>query len=345
MFFDESVKSWITASDFADEPAARAAVNAQEIGVAVIIPATFSENYLAGSPGSPVAILQDPTLTIGPTVVRDMVTSLLDGVAGGAIAFKVIGERMAADGQTFEAAVAPKVFEQYASWYADFQRALFHTPEKSALVVVSPAGSGKAAGPMQGVMGMVFAGQLIFFSFFTGAYAMNSILQESEEGTLARMFTTPTNRTAILSGKFLAVFFVVIIQGSVLLLTGRFLFNIQWGQPVAIALSLVGQMLASVVLAVLLVSFIKTSKQDGFIFGGVLTMLGMLSGLFTTNIQMPAAFNALGNFTPQGWVLKAWKLTLAGQPAVELLVPFIVLAAMGLVMFIIGANMFRRRFA
>jgi ABC-type multidrug transport system permease subunit len=71
----------------------------------------------------------------------------------------------------------------------------------------------------------------------------------------------------------------------------------------------------------------------------------MMSGLFTTNIQMPAAFNMLGNFTPQGWVLKAWKLSLAGQPAGELLIPFIVLLVMGLVMFAIGALMFKRRFA
>src|SRR5574339_961724 len=38
MFFDDSVKSWITASDYADEPSARAAVDQQEIGIAVIVP-------------------------------------------------------------------------------------------------------------------------------------------------------------------------------------------------------------------------------------------------------------------------------------------------------------------
>jgi ABC-type multidrug transport system permease subunit len=71
----------------------------------------------------------------------------------------------------------------------------------------------------------------------------------------------------------------------------------------------------------------------------------MISGLFTTNIDMPAAFDALGNFTPQGWVLKAWRFSLSGQPAVEILLPFLVLVAMGLVMFTLGAMMFRRRYA
>lgn len=344
MFFDESVKSWLTASDYADEAAARAAVDAQEIGVAVIIPKTFTEDYLAGKTDTAITILQDPTLTIGPTVVRDMVTSLLDGVAGGGIAYKVINERMIANGKTLEPATIPTFFERYSNWYADFQRALFHTPEKAALTVKAPDVSGEMTDSVRTMMGLVMSGQLIFFSFYTGAYAMMSILQEAEEGTLERMFTTPTARTTILAGKFLAVFITVIIQGSVLLIAGHYLFKINWGEPGSLTLSLLGQMFASVGLAVLLVSFIKTTKQAGPVFGGALTMLGMLSGLFTANMKIDI-FNTMGNFTPQGWVLKAWKLSIAGQPASELIVPFTVLMVMGIVMFVIGARMFGKRFA
>ena len=43
MFFDESVKSWIAASDYADEASVRAAVDRQEIGVAVVVPHNFTE--------------------------------------------------------------------------------------------------------------------------------------------------------------------------------------------------------------------------------------------------------------------------------------------------------------
>jgi ABC-2 type transport system permease protein len=194
------------------------------------------------------------------------------------------------------------------------------------------------------MIGLVMSGQLIFFSFFTGAYAMMTILQESEEGTLARMFSTPTNRTTILAGKFLAVLFTVIIQGAVLLVASHYIFKINWGETGSTLLSFFGQMFASVGLAVLLVSFIKTSKQAGPIFGGALTGLGMISGLFTTNIGIEI-FDKIGNFTPQGWVLKAWRLSLEGQPVNELIVPFVVLVVMGVVMFAIGAVMFRRRFA
>ncbi|MCL4274850.1 MAG: ABC transporter permease [Anaerolineales bacterium] len=344
MFFDESVQSWIHASDYLDAAAARAAINDREIGVAVIIPATFTEDYLAGKKSTVITILQDPTLSVGPTVVRDMVTSLLDGVAGGGVAFKVLNERVEVSGQMLDPVTIPTFFEKYSNWYADFQRALFHSPEKAALVTTSPADKADMGDPVRDIMGTVMSGQLIFFSFFTGAYAMMSILQESEEGTLARIFTTPTNRTTILAGKFLAVLLTVIIQGAVLMTAGHYLFKINWGEVGSFLLSFMGQMFASVGLAVLLVSFVSNSKQAGFVFGGALTALGMISGLFTTNINI-AAFDMMGNFTPQGWVLKAWKLSLAGQPAGELVVPFLVLTAMGIVTFAIGAMLFRRRFA
>jgi len=344
MFFDDSVKSWITATDYADEAAARDAVNNQEIGVAVIIPKTFTEDYLAGKKDTVITILQDPTLSVGPTVVRDMVTSLLDGIAGGGVAYKVVDARMTANGKTLDPVTIPAFFERYVQWYADFQRAMFHSPEKAALIAVPPAVKGDMGNSVRTLMGQVMSGQLIFFSFFTGAYAMMSILQESEEGTLARLFTTPTDRTTILAGKFLAVLFTVIIQGAVLLAAGHYLFKINWGETGSFLLSFFGQMFASVGLAVLLVSFINTSKQAGAIFGGALTTLGMISGLFTTNIKIKA-FDLMGNFTPQGWVLKAWKMSLAGSSVSELIVPFIVLVAMGLVTFAIGAMLFRRRFA
>src|SRR5512141_171506 len=46
MFFDESVKSWITAADYPDESSARLAIDKQEIGVAIIIPQDFTAQYL-----------------------------------------------------------------------------------------------------------------------------------------------------------------------------------------------------------------------------------------------------------------------------------------------------------
>jgi ABC-2 type transport system permease protein len=195
------------------------------------------------------------------------------------------------------------------------------------------------------MLGLMMAGQMVFFAFFTGAYSMMSILEENEEGTLARLFTLPLNRTTILAGKFLAVFLMLVVQGLVLLIAAHFIFKIQWGDPKMIILALLGQVIAAAGLGVLLISFVKTSRQAGPVLGGVLTALGMLGGLFTANMTMPEAFNRLAAFTPQGWVVRGWKIVLSGQPVNDMLLPLMVMLFVGLVMFIIGAFRFQRRFA
>ena len=348
MFFDESVKSWITASDYADETSARAAIDQQKIGVAILIPPNFTERYLSGAKDTPVLIVSDPTLSIGPAVVEQMVTMMVDGVAAGGIALQTIMERQQANGVEPDRAKIPAWIQRYGNWYREFQRDLFHHPDQAAFVMVAPsAGQTGNADPLQKMMGLVLAGQMIFFAFFTGAYSMMSILREDEEGTLARLFTTPTDRTSILTGKFVAVFITVILQGLVLMIAGHYAFRINWGAPAGVALALLGQVVAATGLGVLLIAFVKNTRQGGPVLGGGLTLLGMLGGLFTANIPggMPAAVNMIANFTPQGWVLKTWRMVMDGQSATDLLIPFMVMVAMGLLMFTFGAGMFRRRFA
>jgi ABC-2 type transport system permease protein len=238
------------------------------------------------------------------------------------------------------------VIEKYQAWYANFQRNLFHQPESAALVLSAPAAGSPQTTGIANLMGLVLAGQMIFFAFYTGAYAMLSILREQEEGTLARLFTTPTGRTTILAGKFLAVVLTVILQGLVLMTAGRFVFGIQWGDPAAAALALGGQVAAATGLGVLLIAFVKDTRQGGPVLGGALTGLGMLGGLFTASIpNMPEAFKALANFTPQGWALKGWNVVTSGGSAADALLPFAVCLTLGILLFAAGAVLFQRRFA
>jgi len=347
MFTDVGVTDWLTARMYPDAAAARAALDRQEIGVAVLIPAGLSAAAFSGerAPDLAVVILHDPTLNLAPQVVGGMVTALLDGVAGGRIAIQVVQERHAAHGLSLSPAQISSLIAQYQNWYTDFQRARLDHPTEAALRLVAP-GVDETAAPMSQILAATMAGQMIFFAFYTAAYAMTSILREQEEGTLARLFATPTGRTAILGGKFLAVFLTVIVQGAALMLFAGLAFGIRWGRADSALLALVAQVVAAAGLGVLLIALVKNSRQAGPVLGGGLTAFGMLGGLFTVGIQgMPAFFDVAALFTPHGWVLKGWRLALAGQPPDALLLPFLVAVGMGAAMFALGAVLFRRRFA
>ena len=345
LFFDEKVESWINPSDYADEASARAAVDKGEIGVAVIIPQDFTEHFLAGERDSQVHIISDPTMTVTPQAVQNLVAAMLDGVTGSRIAIQTISERYQVVGLQPDPAQIQSLVDRYVTWYADFQLDMNYHPDRATLVMVPSVAESASESPVQKVLGTMMAGQMVFFAFFTGAYSMMSILREDEEGTLARLFTMPVGRTSVLAGKFLAVFLMVIVQGVVLIAAAHYAFGINWGKPLAVLLALTGQVILAVGLGVLLISFVKTTKQGGPVLGGGLTALGMLGGLFTTGMSMPEAVTMLAVFTPQGWIIKTWQLVLSAQPLPELMIPFVVMMVMGIVMFAIGAMMFRKRLA
>ncbi len=346
MFNDPSVSSWLVASAAPDEATARQMVDAQKAGAAVILPANFSESMLIGKTRADVLIIQDPTLTIGPMVVKNMLVSLLDGTTAVRIALETTSARSAALGLPPDSAAVSSLISSFQGWFIDFQRALYHSEDAAVINVPPNAGAAASSNDFQRILALILAGQMIFFSFYTGAYSMMSILSEQEEGTLARQFTTPTSEATILGGKFLAVLLMVIVQAIVMLLAGKFLFHVNWGRPLSVVLAVVGQVVASTSLGVLLISFVKDSKQAGTVLGGGLTAMGMLGGLFTVAVpSMPKIFDTIGLFTPHGWVIKAWQASISGAPVSDILIPMAILLVAGLLMFAAGTAMFRKRFA
>jgi ABC-2 type transport system permease protein len=345
---DPSVSKWLEASEFTDENSARAAVANQQVGAAVIIPPNLSQTAMTGQGKAQVVIIQDPTLTIGPSVVKEMIGSFLDGITGARISISVVNERLSAHGKPLDQQGIMALAARYQEWFTDFQRGMFHSPQ-AALVMRPPASAGQSSANssnlLSQMMGPVFAGMMLFFAFFTGSYAMMSILQEDENGTLSRLFSTPTSRTAILAGKLFSVLLMVLVQSLVMIAIGTLAFRINWGAPLAITMNIIGQVAAASGLGVLLISFLKNSKQAGPVMGGGLTVLGMLGGLFSVSVKMPAGFDTLALFTPQGWAIHSWIITFAGASLSELLLPMVILLTMGIVMFIAGAAQFRRRYA
>ncbi len=320
-----------------DEATARTAVDSQKADVALIIPADFSQAVTTPGQKASVVFYQDPTLSIGPGIVKDLVNHYMDGFSGASIAADV-AMRSVPGGQN-----APGLAETVMRSYAAFLQGSDHG---AALQAIPPAGSGKQPNAGASLIGPIMAGMMILFVFFMGGNGAQSIIKEHEEGTLARLFTTPTSQLGILGGKFLAVFSTLVIQTVVLLLASALLFHISWGQPLSVLASAFGLIVCATGFGVMLMSFIKETRQTGPVLGGVLTLTSMLGGLMSNGLpNVPPVMDTISLSMPQGWAMRAMKLCLAGSPAGAVLAPTLVMIILGVVFFLIGLSLFRRRFA
>lgn len=338
---------WFSVTTAPDESAARAGVDRREAGVAVIIPADFTQIALSPEGRTSIVLVQDPTLTIGPSIIRDVIGQIVDGVAGSKIAVRAAGDALAALSQPLTADQQRTIAAQYGLWSQQVGQTL-STGQSAALTIRAPQGDAaqsSASGFGATLLAGVMAGQLIFFAFYTGAYAAQSILREDEEGTLPRLFTTPTSRAAILAGKFAGVFVIGIVQALVLIAASALIFKINWGEPLTAALVSCAMIVAAAGFGIFIISLLKNARQAGAVLGGALTVTGMLGGLFTVAVSMPEAFKIVNLFTPQGWVLKAWDMALKGGPLSELLPIVLVIIAIGAAFFALGVRRFRNRYA
>jgi len=341
----DDMKDLIEVTFAPDAEAAHAAVDSQQAQVAIVIPPDFSKQFADIEKGKAVIeFYQDPTLTIGPAIMRAILNRFLDSMAGVKIAANVFMD------ETDPSQYA--LVGQVVQGYLDTSLALSKDPEKELLNIRPAASPNKSAGQekqnlLLSIIGPIMGGMMIFYAFFTGTSTAQSILKEEEERTLPRLFTTPTRQATILIGKLLSVFMTVSVQVIVLLIAARLIFGIQWGDPLKVALVAAGIIFSASAFGIFVNSFLKTTKQGGVIFGGVLTVTGMIGMISIFAMNSPGAAALSGTVSllvPQGWAIRGLLQSMHGEPVSAVLLSFLALLGWSVVFFVVGVLRFNRRY-
>jgi len=314
--------------------AARAMVARGGAGAALVIPADFTAAMLGEVPSASAALTTDPARPLGAGVAQDIVRRALDSLSESALAARLTLQRV--DGPA-----AGSLATQAA------MRVALSAPRGATgggVVVEGPEGSSPSF--VARMAAQVMGAMMIFFVFFTGAYGASSLLREQEEGTLPRLYTTPTGAATVLAGKFLGTAVTLAVQIAVLVSASALIFGIRWGHPLPALLASAALIVAASGFGVLLLAFVRTSRQTGPMFGVVLTVTGMVGGLMTSTFtNLPAGLALASRFTPQGWAMAAWRLCLDGRGVSAMAVPLAVTAAIGVACLAVGVPLMRRRFA
>jgi len=340
----DTFADFLSVSEAATEESGRAAVTAGEAGVAIIIPANFTEAMVQGQQTAEVQLYKDPTLQLGPQIVESIVRQVLDNFAAGTIATGVAINGLLESGVALDPALMANILDQVTAANSGGGQGGPAQLVETRL----PPGFDESSNVVNEIISLIMGGMMIFFVFFTAAASIETILNEEERGTLQRLFTTPTSHRAILGGKSLAGVVTVTIQISVLMLFGRFIFGIDWGGLLPILLAIAGVVLAASGTGLFLVSLMQNTRQGGIIFGGVLTVAGMLGliPIFTSGVpNQPQSLKTISLLVPQGWAMRSLEIAHGGGAIVDILPIFAGLIAWALVLGFIGQYRLQKRFA
>jgi ABC-2 type transport system permease protein len=187
-------------------------------------------------------------------------------------------------------------------------------------VVVSSSDTDVADSPASTsrVYRSIVPGYTVLFVFFLVNIMGRSFIQERELGTLQRLQIAPISTVSIMVGKNLPFLLVSIVQTTLLLTAGIFLFGMDPGsRPWLLAPLVVCTSLAATSLGLAFAAFAKTDAQVSAWGNLIVLSTAGISGCLVPRHLMPESSQQISLITPHAWSLIAYReILVADSPAI-----------------------------
>jgi ABC-2 type transport system permease protein len=278
---DEFVRSpRLRVQKYSDVEAMRTAVRHSEVVAGVVIPPGYDAGLRAGPPAG-VEFVTDPSGQAS-LAARGPVAAGVDKQASAAGAARLA---VATAGVSFDAALSTA-------------RSL--ASAGGVTVDVSTA-NGRAPLPLG--FSYTAPSNLVLFVFITSLAAAALLVNARRLGVTRRMLATPTPASVVLLGQSASRFLTAVFQGVFILVLGRLVFGVEWGDPLAAALLVLVFALAATGAALLMGTVARTEDQAGAIGPAIGIALGMLGGCMWPLVIVPPVMRAIGHGTPHAWAM------------------------------------------
>jgi ABC-2 type transport system permease protein len=169
---------------------------------------------------------------------------------------------------------------------------------------------------------------LIFGMFFVVIPVAGVLIQERNEGTLARLATFKVTTVEVLAGKMIAFMALNWVQLGFMLLVGRWIVPLLGGDalnldvaPPWFALMVVATSAAAVGLALLIAAWSTSFDQAAALGGGLNVILGAIAGVMVPRMLMPPGLQKVSEWTPMGWALDGMQSVFLGDPTAASISP------------------------
>lgn len=294
---------FVTLREAATEDAAMSLAADGTVDAAIVFPEGFTEQVQAGRGGA-ITVIAAADAQIASLVAESLATSFASNLDAVGLSVAVVAE--AGD------------------------------PADEALVAraqaVAPAAELRTADAEDraATQSSFFAiGMAVFFLFFAVEFGVRGLLEEREEGTLARLLVAPIAPGSVIGGKALASFAVGLVSTTLLVLATTWLLDARWGDPLGVTLLVLGGVLAAVGVTALVATLATTTAQAGAYVSIVAVVGGLLGGTFFP-ISQAGFLGTIRFLSPQGWLMEGFQELAYGGTVAEIAGPLLgVLAIAG----------------
>ncbi|MFB4290285.1 ABC transporter permease [Nonomuraea sp. ATR24] len=277
----EELKGSVTLRDLPDGGEARRALDAGEIGAAIVFPAGFSARVGAGEGGD--------------VTVLTSAGSPLAGVVAGAVVDRI------------SAVVDARTLAVRAALLAG-------VPGDEVKELVERNG---AAGPALALTGDPLAGGKVdlavyygsgmaaLFAFFVVGASFRSLLTERKLGTLDRMRAGPLAAWVPVAGKAVVGFGLAMVSVCATWASGTLIFGSSWGDPLAVLTVLTAHVLAAAAITMLVAARVRTDAQADGVIMVISFVAAFLGGSLVPLHSLPGPLQTAALLTPNGWTATA----------------------------------------
>jgi len=162
---------------------------------------------------------------------------------------------------------------------------------------------------------------LVLFVFLTLLVMASGLVETRRMGLLRRMLASPTRPSVVVLGELVSTAVMGLVQGIGLLVVGRLLFGVRWGDPVAVLLVVVVLAAAAAGASVLLGTVARSQEQAVAIGIVVAVALGMLGGCTWPLSTVGPLMRAVGHIAPQAWAMDAFVRLVFGHSGIGGILP------------------------
>ena len=287
---------FVTLREAATEAAAGSLADEGQVDAAIVFPEGFTEQVQAGRGGA-ITVIAAPDAQISSLVADSLATSFASNLDAVGLSVATVAE-----------------------WGAPADEALLARAQ-----AVAPAAELRTAGADDRAVtqSSFFAiGMAVFFLFFAVEFGVRGLLEEREEGTLARLLVAPISPGSVIGGKALASFAVGLVSTTLLVLATTWLLDARWGDPFAVTLLVLGGVLAAVGVTALVATLATTTAQAEAYVSIVAVVGGLLGGTFFP-ISQAGVLGTIRFLSPQGWLMEGFQELAYGGTVGEIVWPLL----------------------